>query len=113
SGTSGGGILFNLAGKLEMYRSSITNNRANIGGGINLSNGARAIITNSTIANNIANNGGGIVVHGSGSITAPKNLSMSFSTLAYNSATVNLGGGIYVYNFADVELTGTVVVGNT
>ena len=112
-GIAGGGLYMNNGGFLEVYRSSFTNNEANGGGGINLTNGSKARIENTTIADNTANVGGGIKVHGDGVIDAPKNLDLVFSTVAYNSATVAGAGGIDISNYADVEIAGSVVVGNT
>lgn len=110
---SGAGIDANNSCNVEIYRSSITNNTAGSnGGGIYLVNGSKAIIENSTFAYNTAvSSGGGIRVQGSGAITSPRNLKISFSTVAYNSS--GTAGGIWVSSTADIELIGVVVVGNT
>ena len=112
----GGGIAVKEA--LSIVSSTISANTANTGGGLSITNDgttdAKYEIVNSTISGNsaVAGSGGGLTVEdgydGDSSL-----LSLSNSTVAFNTSSYEYGSGIQVrgYNTA-LNLTATIVSNN-
>lgn len=97
SNFNGGGILFVNVGAI-LYQSTInrstisTNTATNNGGGM-FNEGMEMGVTNSTFSGNSAANGGGLHYIS----TRSDELTLSYSTVAYNNA-LSVGGGVNVTN---------------
>jgi hypothetical protein len=101
-GNAGGGI-YSL-GTLAASGCTFTGNAARgSGGGIVVGN---ASLTNCTFSNNSAIAGGGVFVAGTTATTTLTNCTLSLNAAA-------LGGGIYVKSPGILNLTNTIVAGNT
>ncbi|MGI8691106.1 MAG: choice-of-anchor Q domain-containing protein, partial [Thermomicrobiales bacterium] len=98
-----GGGIYNAGGTLTVTNSTLSANSTSGGGGGILNNGTLTV-TNSTLAGNSAGVGGGIGNY-VGTVTVTN------STLTGNSASNAGGGGIS--NNDTVNLTNTIVAGNT
>jgi len=106
STTYAGGGLLNGGGDLRLINSTVSNNTStwSIGGGAY--NASSMEVTNSTISGNLAKtSGGGIANKGI--------MSLDNVTIAYNSATENSGGGIFIYEQGLIDLSNTLLAGNT
>lgn len=97
--------------QLTVTAGNIRQNTANDGGGLYTGGGAEAALSGGTIADNLARMcGGGIYAYGKSDVT----ISGTFS-LSENSATGNgkaIGGGVYVYNFSSLKMTGGSISDN-
>ncbi len=107
--TASGGGIYNNAGTLLVFDSTISDNMAVHGGGVASSNGI-TVITNTTISGNSAMAFGG-GVNSSGPLTIVN------STLAFNAADSNAnqtgrGGGLAVAANSNAQLLNTIVAGN-
>ncbi|MGD9507365.1 MAG: choice-of-anchor Q domain-containing protein [Geminicoccaceae bacterium] len=112
--SSGGGILNDASGKLEVVRSLIAENEAVRGAGIRNGGGAIKIV-NSTISGNKATaSGGGLWNLGSATI--------AFTTIAFNEANrqaavmgseVRVGGGIYNLVSQTSDTITNIAMGNS
>ena len=112
--SSGGGILNDASGRLEVLRSLIADNEAVRGAGIRNAGGTIKVV-NSTISGNKATaSGGGLWNLGSASI--------AFSTIAFNEANrliavtgseIRVGGGIYNYSGSTSDTPTNIAMGNS
>ena len=111
---SGGGILNDGTGKLEVVRSLIAENEAARGGGIRNSGGSIKIVNSTISGNKATGSGGGLWNLGSASI--------AFSTIAFNEANrqinvsgneVRVGGGIYNVASSSSETISNINMGNS
>lgn len=118
-GRRNGGGIYTIDGTLQIYKSTITNNRATLanngfGGGIYVREGGSAYLENSTISGNTAaRTGGGIFAF---SLSSSQSLTLHSCTVVNNSA--NYGGGISRWDTAGYEsitpiLTNTIIANNT
>lgn len=130
AGGAGGGIFStttenngddNLRGTVLISGSTFSYNDAKTlsGGGIavevpELAPGPRFVMTNSTVAHNTAQlDGGGISLQRLGNIYQDEGVfgSISFSTVAFNTAIEERGGGIYT-RYGELALRGNVIAEN-
>ncbi len=104
AGGSGGGISSN--GNLTSNTVTVSGNQSdNTGGGLHI-NGASHVLQNTTVSGNSStSNGGGIYVN---SVT----VILGSATVTDNSATGS-GGGVYLSNSAGLNLTNSILAGNT
>lgn len=107
----GGGLWKGGSFILEMFESSVTNNRAvKVGGGMSATGpGPNFKIVNSTIAFNVVQQTGS----GAGIFSANAKSTVKNSTIAYNTVpndSSSVGAGIHA---SDITLTNTVVAYNT
>ena len=102
--SSGGGISSN--GDLTFNTVTVSGNTSdNTGGGLHL-NGGTNTLENATISgNSSAANGGGVFVN---NVT----ITLNSATVTDNSAT-GRGGGVYLSNSAGLNLSNSIVAGNT
>ena len=99
----GGGICLQ-GGDLVATRMTVNDNTAQDGGGLYLS-GGQAVLVNSTIAANAASGNGG-AIHATG----PGKVEAAYTTIGANAAI--FGGGVYVYDNANVALVNSIVINN-
>jgi hypothetical protein len=100
AGFEGGG-LYNDGLNVALTGCTLSNDSASFGGG--MINQGKATLTNCTLSNNSATYGGGMMIEGTATLTN--------CTLSNNSATY--GGGIYNELGSSVNLTNTIVAGNS
>jgi hypothetical protein len=113
----GGGIYNASGGKLTLSQDTLYHNVADLnGGGIYNASGATATLTNCTLNDNMAfgsvlgdvtAGGGGIYVN------LDSTASLTNCTLSLNSARSGHGGGIDVKTGGILDLTNTIVAGNS
>ncbi|SCW53248.1 hypothetical protein SAMN02910456_01686 [Ruminococcaceae bacterium YRB3002] len=111
---TGGGILVDGGGSLILNGGNVTGNHASNGGGIYCENGSVTISGGSVQSNTAGINGGGINVGTNGSLT----LTQGFvSCNEAGTASIGLGGGIFVGDGASVSIDGAIpslcIRGNT
>ena len=106
-----GGGLYSF-GATTLRSSTVSGNEsASIGGGIVLPiSGAPASLVNSTVSGNVARGGG--LFPGAGAIWALRNLTVTNSTIAGNTATLDGAGGITTNVGATVALRNSILAGN-
>jgi predicted outer membrane repeat protein len=103
-----GGAINNLASTVDILFSTIAGNRAaGLGGGMRNHQGAVAVFS-STFSGNTADSGGAIY-NRSGSFGS---LALTNTTLAYNTALANQGGGGLAHVSGDAILLNCTVAGN-
>ena len=104
----GGGISSN-DGQIVLNNVTLSGNEAvDEGGGVFIVNGSSHDLTNVTVSGNEANDGGGFAVAGLGT-----GVDLTNVTIANNTAN-NDGGGIYNgFGQANIDVTATIVSGNT
>jgi hypothetical protein len=114
----GGGGISNFSGDVTLTRCQVIGNQATggEGGGVALFNGGTGNLTvlDSTVSGNSASEGGGglALLHNSN----PSSLTITGSTINNNTVTtagVAGGGGIVVSDSGPVQITDTVISGNT
>jgi hypothetical protein len=88
AGTEGGGI-YNGIGTLSVKQSTVSGNTATDNGG-GVFNLTVMRLTNDTLAKNAAQAGGGLYHSGSATLS-----SLNAVTIAYNTVTTDLGGGVF------------------
>ena len=106
----GGGLASTGAAYALIQNSTIDHNLADAGGGLVLvappsSASASAIVRNTTISSNVASFAGG-------GLSTDMNLSLSSSTVAFNSAGP-LGGGGMIVNGATADLESSIISNNS
>lgn len=109
AGGNGGGIQVEF-GALTLNGSTIHSNRADRGGGISIGKGVLTINSSTISGNIVTGNGGGIFATGVGPSTSA---TARHSTIASNSASSGLGGGIFSDNPGSISLNHTIVADNT
>lgn len=107
---SGGGGGISAIGPLTLTACAVVDNRTvdfGFGGGISSTSvGGVLEIRRSTISGNTADGGGGGLVAGGTAMLADV-------TIAGNQSAADLGGGVYAFSGASIDLVGCTVVGNS
>jgi len=105
---AGGVIMNGNGGKLEMYSTTITGNKAtNQAGGLYISAKCTGTIKNSNISNNACEKtGGGVYLNKLSEVTFT-------DCKLHNNTSGTAGGAIYIYRRSTSEYTGCSFVGNT
>jgi hypothetical protein len=108
----GGGLALDTSANLNISYSTISGNQAQIAGGVHLhatSGSHTALISNSTISGNGSSDNflgsGGVYV-----VNVP--LTLSNSTIAFNTTNSSVAGGLAVYAAA-AQLQSSIIAGNT
>ncbi len=107
-----GGGLYSF-GAVDIRSSTISANDSEaIGGGLVLAlSGAAASLVNSTVSGNVSNGGG--IFPGAAGIWALRNLAVTNSTIAGNTATIAGGGGVTTNIGTTLTAKNSILAGNT
>jgi hypothetical protein len=106
SASRGGGIGNGISCTLTLNNSSVSGNQATIeGGGIFDDRDGTVTLNSSTVNSNTAQRGGGISTRGP--------LIISKSTIAFNTASIDFGGGIYNSSGGTATIDKSTISGNS